>query len=201
MERFSVDSLGTGMSAETLASLRYEHAFQDPLIAGIAHALASELRTPSGGGGLLAATLSNSLAARLVHNYLSPTEPRQRVPGALDARRLSRVLNYIHDNLEGDLALERLAHVASLSQFHFSRCFKAATGRSPHRYVSDMRLERAKTLLVHSSRSLLDIALALDYSDQANFTRAFRQHVGKTPGEFRSAFWGTERRRTETRTT
>ena len=97
-------------------------------------------------------------------------------------RRLSRVLDYVEANLEGDLTLDHLASIACLSRFHFARAFKAATGYSPHQYVSAKRLERAKAFLIRGDHSLVDIALTLNFSCQANFTRAFRQVTGQTPG-------------------
>jgi AraC family transcriptional regulator len=96
-----------------------------------------------------------------------------------------RVLDYIEANLEGDLAIDRMASVACLSRYHFARSFKQAVGQSPHGYVSAKRLEHAKALLIEGDRSLVDIALALSFSCQANFTRAFRQATGQTPGRYR----------------
>jgi len=55
-------------------------------------------------------------------------------------------------------------------------------------HVSAKRLTRAKTLLMQGDRSLVDIALSLSFSSQANFTRAFRQATGHAPGQFRQAF-------------
>jgi AraC family transcriptional regulator len=95
------------------------------------------------------------------------------------------MLDYIEANLEGDLAIDRMASIACLSKYHFARAFKQAVGQSPHRYVSAKRLERAKALLIHDDRSLADIALALSFSCQANFTRAFTQATGQTPSRFR----------------
>jgi AraC family transcriptional regulator len=106
----------------------------------------------------------------------------------LDRRRLSRVLEFIEDNLEGDLTIVRLAGIACLSRFHFARAFKAATGQTPHQCVSAKRLARAKALLLGGDRSLIDISLALGFSGQANFTRAFRQLTGQAPGEYRRQF-------------
>jgi AraC family transcriptional regulator len=140
---------------------------------------------------LLAETLASSLAARLLQNHVSPSSPlasRRTAREGLDRRRLARVLDYIEVNLEGDLAIDHLASIACLSRFHFARAFKAAVGQSPHRYVSAKRLERAKTLLVRGEQSLVDIALALNFSCQANFTRAFRQVTGQTPGQYRRSF-------------
>jgi AraC family transcriptional regulator len=187
---FSPNSLGVDVDKSVIGSLRYE-SFKDPLLASIATAIETELRTPTYAGRLLAETLASSLAARLVQSHVSPSQVQafQRfTQEGLDRRRLSRVLDYVEANLEGDLTLDDLASIACLSRFHFARAFKAATGYSPHQYVSAKRLERAKALLMRGDQSLVDIALALNFSCQANFTRAFRQVTGQTPGQYRRSF-------------
>jgi len=189
--RFSPDSLGVDLDQSGIASLRYESGFQDPLLAEIAYAILSELQTQTSAGRLLAEALASSLAARLVQHHASPSPPEagsRTTREGLDRRRLARVLDDIEANLEGDLTLDHLASIACLSRFHFARAFKAAVGQSPHRYVSGKRLERAKALLVRGDQSLVDIALALNFSCQANFTRAFRQVTGRTPGQYRRTF-------------
>jgi AraC family transcriptional regulator len=189
--QFSSTSLGVDLDDSVIASLRYESSFQDPLLAEIAYAIAAELKTQTSGGSLLAETLASSLAARLVQNHVGSSSAqalRRTTHEGLDRRRLSRVLDHIEANLPGDLTVDRLASIACLSRFHFARAFKAAVGQSPHRYVSVKRLERAKKLLIRGDESLVDIALALDFSCQANFTRAFRQMTGQTPGQYRRRF-------------
>jgi AraC family transcriptional regulator len=187
-EHFSPRSLGVEIDPSFVGSLRYEGGFRDPLLAEIGYAIASELRTPTSAGRLLAETLAATLSARLVQNHFGRSlfpKFANVAPKGLDRRRLSRVLAYIEDRLDDDLTIDRLASVACLSRFHFVRAFKTATGRPPHRYVSEKRLERAKALLTCEDRSLDDIALALRFSCQANFTRAFRQATGQTPGQYR----------------
>ena len=78
-----------------------------------------------------------------------------------------------------------MASVACLSRFHFARAFRQAVGQSPRRYVTARRLERAKVLLVEDETPLVEIALALQFSSQANFTRAFTQSTGIAPGQYR----------------
>jgi AraC family transcriptional regulator len=187
---FSPDSLGLDLDKSVIASLRYESGFQDPLLAEIAYAIASELQTQTSAGRLLVETLASSLAARLVQNHVSsPAQVFPRITQeGLDRRRLSRVLDYIEANLEGDLTVDHLASIACLSRFHFARAFKAGIGQAPHQYVSAKRLERAKGLLMRGDQSLVDIALALNFSCQANFTRAFRQVTGQTPSQYRRSF-------------
>jgi AraC family transcriptional regulator len=187
-QHFSADSLGIGADAAAHTSLRYERSFQDPLVAEIAFAIVSEMRTQTAGSRLLAETLAVSLAARLVHSRsgLSPDKDLEQLSHqGLDRRRLTRVKEYIAANLEGDLTIAQLAKVASLSRFHFARAFKTAVGQPPHQYVSAHRLERAKEMLMRGDQSLLDIAIALNFSSQANFTRAFRAGTGMTPSQYR----------------
>jgi AraC family transcriptional regulator len=186
--QFAPDVVGSATDQSAVSSLRYESGFQDPLIGGIAHAIAAELQAETSAGSLLAETLAAALTARLVQNHSGkfPANDAAWLPlEGLDRRRLSRVLDYIQENLEDDLTIERLASVACLSRFHFARAFKRSVGKSPHRYVSERRLERAKMLLTQGEQPLVDIALTLRFSCQANFTRAFRQVTGQTPGQYR----------------
>jgi AraC family transcriptional regulator len=185
--RFSSDNLGEGFDTAAIKSLRHEGGFHDPLLAEIAYAIMSELEHETSAGRLLAETLALGLVARLIQNHAgaSPSGLAPALREGLDRRRLARVLDYIEANLEGDLTVARLASVACLSQFHFTRAFKAAVGQSPHRLVSARRLKRAKELLCDADRALVDIALALRFSCQANFTRAFRRATGQTPAQYR----------------
>jgi AraC family transcriptional regulator len=186
--RFSPENFGEEFDAAVVGSLRYEGGFRDPLLAEIAYAITSELEHETSAGRLLAETLALSLMARLIQSHVGASPPGAFTSAAqegLDRRRLSRVLDYIEANLEGDLTVARLASIACLSQFHFARAFKAAVGRPPHRHVSARRLERAKQLLSDADQALVDIALTLQFSCQANFTRAFRQATGQTPAQYR----------------
>jgi AraC-like DNA-binding protein len=159
-------------------------------------AMAAELPAEISADRLMVEALANSMAARPVQKHISAPAVQSAASltrGGLDRRRLFRVLDYIEANLEGDLSLDRMASIACLSRYHFARAFKQAVGRSPYRYVSARRLDRAKALLIQDDRSLVDIALALNFSSQANFTRAFRQATGLTPGQFRQEFRSRQR--------
>ena len=185
---FAPGNLAVNIDAPAIGALRYETALEDPLLAEIGYAIASELETETSAGSLLIEGLASSLAARLVQKYIRETTGQSLgspARGALDRRRLQRVLDYIEANLEGDLTLDDMASIACLSRFHFARAFKEAVGQSPHRHVSAKRLTRAKALLIQGDRSLVDIALSLNFSSQANFTRAFTQATGQAPGRFR----------------
>ncbi|MCE4062679.1 helix-turn-helix transcriptional regulator [Pandoraea sputorum] len=63
--------------------------------------------------------------------------------------------------------------------------FKQSTGSTPHRYVMERRVARAKTLLARSSVSLKDISTQVGFGDQAHLTTVFKRLTGATPKQFR----------------
>jgi AraC family transcriptional regulator len=106
------------------------------LLAEIGCAVVSELKTETSAGGLLVGALASSLAARLLQKHISASRTQlfpRRTHQGLDRRRLLRVLDYIEANLEGDLSIDRMASIACLSRYHFSRSFSQAVGQPPHR--------------------------------------------------------------------
>ena len=168
--------------------LRYEGGFRDPLIEAIGRTLAAEMAHPSSLGPLLADTLSAALGVHIARRYSNLAEGAAPLPaakGALDARRLARVLAFIDARLDQSLRLEDIAREACLSPFHLARAFKAATGGSLHSHVAGRRLERAKAMLAEPSGSLAETALACGFSSQAHLSSSFKRVTGMTPGLFR----------------
>jgi AraC family transcriptional regulator len=87
------------------------------------------------------------------------------------------------------LSLSDIAKSAILSRFHFSRVFRSATGVSPGRFLSAVRIYQAKRMLVSTSLSVTDISLAVGYNSLGSFTNRFTESVGVPPTRFRR-LWG-----------
>ncbi|NBZ88199.1 AraC family transcriptional regulator [Stagnihabitans tardus] len=102
-------------------------------------------------------------------------------------RRLTRVIDHIHDNPDGDLSLDALADVAALSRFHFHRVFQAMTGMTAAALVRQMRLHRAAVALVLGDQPVDQIARACGFPSRAALARAFADHFGATPLAFRKS--------------
>jgi len=107
------------------------------------------------------------------------------VCGILQRRLLQRVLDRMNVDLAADLDLNTLAAESGYSRSHFLRTFRAVMGCSPHRWLTRLRVEQAKTILREQSISLIDIALACGFSSHAHFSNTFRQIVGVTPSDYR----------------
>jgi AraC family transcriptional regulator len=105
----------------------------------------------------------------------------------MPAHRLRRVLDAMHAGLAEPFDLGRLAALAELSAFHFSRVFKQATGMSPSRYFVRLRMDEARRLLSDTTMSVLDIGLAVGYASPSHFAQVFRESTGTAPSAWRGA--------------
>jgi AraC-like DNA-binding protein len=83
------------------------------------------------------------------------------------------------------LEISHLAQVASVSEAHFIRTFRATFGETPHRYLQRRRVERAMFLLRETPRSVTDICLDVGFGSLGTFSRTFSDIVGDTPTEYR----------------
>src|SRR3954469_22817971 len=83
------------------------------------------------------------------------------------------------------LDIPRVAAVAHLSEAHFSRCFRAAFGETPHRYLQRRRVERSMFLLRETTRSVTEVCFDVGFVSLGTFSRTFRVIVGETPSGYR----------------
>jgi AraC family transcriptional regulator len=182
-ERFVELSVARGGAAYRPEAVPYLGGVYDERLRRIGAELLGHLQAPRAAGPLLVDSLSIELTARVVDSYSGDARTPQDKgrEHRLDSRRLRRVLDHMTAHLEEEIGLEDLASAACFSTFHFTRMFASTTGMTPHRYLSRLRLERAKTLLSLRSMSIAEIALVCCFSSQSAFTRAFRRATGATP--------------------
>lgn len=106
---------------------------------------------------------------------------RQFQPGGLQ-----RILSFIEMNLSESFSISDLAQATTgLSEFHFSRCFKASTGLSPHQYVLERRISAACLSFCASDTTQADIAYGMGFSSQSHFIETFRRQRGVSPHQYR----------------
>jgi AraC family transcriptional regulator len=99
---------------------------------------------------------------------------------------LRRVRDTLHDRFRGSIPLEELARDARVHPAHLARTFRQHYGCTVGDYVRSLRLEHGREELKNSDRPLIEIALALGYSDQSHFTTSFKRYTGLTPSAYRS---------------
>ena len=99
--------------------------------------------------------------------------------------RCSDVENYIREHIDEPLNREVLAAVAGFSVPHFHRIFTAYVGENIASYVRRVRMERAGRKLRMGAVDITEVALAAGYDTHSAFSKAFKQHFGLSPSEFR----------------
>ena len=157
---------------------------RDRAISDILNLLFAEVQS----GGASGRLYFDSLAQALTIRFLFLGERRSTRPcrtAMLPQQHLGRVQELIESRLEADLSLRELASEVGYSRSHFLRMFHATTGMTPHRYVLNRRIERARRLLGDADRSIAQVAYGCGFSSQAHLTLAFRKVCGLTPGEYR----------------
>jgi AraC family transcriptional regulator len=97
------------------------------------------------------------------------------------------VIDYIHDHIGESLELGSISRTAGLSEFHFARLFKAATGATPLQFVTRTRMEQAKQLLRKTRLPIFEIAKRVGYQKPSHFSARFRAVLGCGPDAYRKS--------------
>ncbi|MHC8332837.1 helix-turn-helix domain-containing protein [Pseudomonas sp. LB3P25] len=83
------------------------------------------------------------------------------------------------------VSVEKLARECSFSRCHFSRAFKLSLGSSPHQYLLQLRVDKAKKLLLNPLLKITDVAIDCGFSDSSHFTKVFSRCTGFSPSYWR----------------
>lgn len=135
--------------------------------------------------GLLIRGRAQALAVHVAREYTVPTESSRGEASSLPGFKLRGITDWMSAHLADEFSLSRLADQAGMSEFHFNRVFKRATGIPPSQYQIKLRLDAARRLLRESTRSVITIANEVGYSNPSHFAQLFRKETGLTPTEYR----------------
>ncbi|HXG91893.1 MAG TPA: helix-turn-helix domain-containing protein [Blastocatellia bacterium] len=161
----------------------------DETIISIARALVSEMADEKLGHGAMLDVMVRQMVIHLLRSHFTVRKSAQielSRAGPVD-RRLRRAIEFMHDNFGRELALEEIASAAYLSEYHFARLFKQITGQTPHAYLANLRIERARRLLAETRLSISEIAATVGYQSQSHFTKVFKSITGLTPRAYRES--------------
>ena len=104
----------------------------------------------------------------------------------MPARHLQRVREHIDRHYGRPLTVATLAAECQLSPFHFIRAFRAAVGVTPHQYLRNRRIDRAKELLVTTALPVTEICDDVGFKSLGSFTSLFRRLTGEPPAAYRA---------------
>lgn len=159
----------------------------DRVLRALAENLAGELVQERPGQRPMLDALVQQLAVVLLRSHLHVRRTagleRSRV-GSVD-RRLRRAVELMDTHLDEELSTDDLADAVSLSPSHFAHLFKDLMGLTPHGYLTNLRLERARALLAETGLSITEIASRVGFRSPSHFATAFRAVAGVSPRAYR----------------
>ncbi len=153
----------------------------DPTLQHIALALRAGVQSGAVLDRMYGEALSTALAVHLLRKYATAALGPKRQYGGLPREKLVRAEEYIRAQLDADLTVFGIAQAVDMSPDHFTRLFKESTGQSPHRYVVEARVRKAKDLLTTGKFTISEAAYQVGFVDQSHLTRHFKRVFGLTP--------------------
>ena len=162
------------------------YAILDPLLEQLLLAVRTALQNGSARDRLYTDSIAQMIAMHLARHHSSRSHGfSPPVTKSLPAWKTHRLIEFIEEHLDGDLSLEAMAREVQLCPLYLPRAFRASIGRSPHQYVLQRRIERAKDLLRNSDMPIVEVALSVGFSSQSHLSAWFRRTVGIPPSDYR----------------
>ena len=103
-----------------------------------------------------------------------------------DSKIIFRFIAYIQEHLVEDISLQKLSQEFHMNPAYISQLFKNETGINYHSYLTRLRINKSKTLLTTTDKSISEIASAVGFSDYRVFTKMFKNYMSMTPSQYKS---------------
>lgn len=160
-------------------------AIRDPFLEQLAFVLGTELESNAANNRLYLESLQTVLVTHLLRNHCSVSITTPSLSGKLSKGKLKLVIDYIQDHLNLNISLIELSELVQLSPHHFRKLFQQSMGISPHKYLLQCRIEKAKQLLADEQLTIAEVGQIVGFFDQSHFTNTFRRYTNYTPRQYR----------------
>ncbi len=135
--------------------------------------------------------LANAVADQQIYSAIRTDQDTQRlsIPTRIGVRhpKLSRVIQAMEQNIEEPISPSILAKDVGMSTRQLERLFRRYLNRSPKRYYMELRLQKARNLLMQTDMSVINVALACGFASPSHFSKCYRSHYDTTPYRERGA--------------
>ncbi|WP_306044208.1 GlxA family transcriptional regulator [Nioella sp. MMSF_3534] len=135
--------------------------------------------------------LASQIADQQIYTSIRTDQDSQRlsIPTRIGVRhpKLSQVIRMMEQNLEEPISPSTLAHEVGMSTRQLERLFRRYLNRSPKRYYMELRLQKARNLLMQTDMSVINVALSCGFASPSHFSKCYRAHYDTTPYRERGA--------------
>ncbi|WP_185932748.1 helix-turn-helix domain-containing protein [Streptomyces sp. WAC 01325] len=150
----------------------------DPFLTMIAASMVRARR--NGLGELFAQSTRHMIIAHLLDIGQADQETYR-----MTSHRVRSVTNYMRERLSEPLSLDDLARQASMSRFHFLRVFRESTGKTPHQFLTELRINAARQALERGDDTIALVGRRCGFTNPSHFSAAFRRFCGCSPAQYR----------------
>ena len=127
---------------------------------------------------------STALFMQLI-TFLARCYDGEQTPESQTLLRIGAAISYLENHYKEPVTVGQLTQIGGMSESSLLRAFKQATGSSPSEYLLNLRLQRARHLLEHTTLNITEIAFDTGFNDSNYFSRQFRKQTGSSPREYR----------------
>jgi len=185
--RKALDEFAREHGAKPVSTLKWSRNQRDPFLSTLSSVLLSAVEQDSAANQLFIDQIGLSVLAHIAQTY-GGMRPSDGVSGGgLAPWQERRAKEIMRTRLASNLTIADVAAECKLTPSHFARSFRRSTGLAPHEFLSQLRIDEAKRLMLTTKLPLADIALICGFGDQSYFTRVFSRNVGASPGAWRRA--------------
>jgi AraC family transcriptional regulator len=162
--------------------------YHDTLLHRLVERLAGQIHEEGAAATLFRQSLVQTVQLHIAEHY--PAQPRPALADNTE-RRLDHsaqqvVIDYLHSELDSRIDLDELAATVNMTASGFLSAFSAAFATTPHQYLIEQRIQRAKALLSGTAASISEISVSVGFSTPSHFATTFKQRVGVTPTVYRN---------------
>ncbi|RQH13063.1 AraC family transcriptional regulator [Bradyrhizobium sp. RP6] len=185
--RKALDEFAREHGAKPVSTLKWSRDQRDPFLSTLSNVLLSAVEQDPATNQLFIDQIGLSVLAHVAQTY-GGMRPSDGVSGGgLAPWQERRAKEIMRTRLASNLTIADVAAECKLTPSHFARSFRRSTGVAPHEFLSQLRIDEAKRLMLTTKLPLADIALICGFGDQSYFTRVFSRNVGASPGAWRRA--------------
>jgi AraC family transcriptional regulator len=186
--RQALDQFAHEHGAQPVPTLKWDRTRGDPILSTLSGVLLKAVEQEQAADRLFVDQIGLSLLAHFAQNYggMRPNSGAS-ASGGLAPWQERRAKEIMRTRYASQLTIADVAAECRLTPSHFARSFRCSTGVAPHEFLSRIRIDEARRLMLSTKLPLADIALICGFGDQSYFTRVFSRSIGASPGAWRKS--------------
>ena len=165
--------------------LHDELQLHDPVLLNLVDSVQNEAAGGSMGGTLYAESLAIQLAVHLLRNYANVIVKECSLANLLSNHQKRLLIDNINSHIHVKFRVEDLANLLGMGLWTFTKKFSESFSCTPHSFITSLRVEKAKKMLMEGNYAIKEVAYDCGFSDQAHLTRVVRASLGVTPGQLK----------------